>query len=81
VGRAARIGDPEVVFGTGKTSGELVSILRQLSAAHPDRAVLATRRAPEHLAACRESLPGAVIDERGGTVVAGPLPEPPTWSR
>ncbi|MEQ4547051.1 MAG: hypothetical protein ABN484_05150, partial [Nocardioides kribbensis] len=48
--RAARTGDPEVVFGQGKTPAQVVDILRRLHAEHPDRAVLATRLAPEALA-------------------------------
>ena len=41
--RAARTGDPEVVYGAGKTAEQSVDLLGTLHAAHPDRAVLATR--------------------------------------
>ena len=47
VGRAARTGDPEVVFGEGKSADQCAQILRRLHAAHPDRPVLATRVTPE----------------------------------
>ena len=43
VDRAARTGDPEVVFGAGKTPEQVVGILRTLHERHPERAVLATR--------------------------------------
>ena len=41
--RAARTGDPEVVYGAGKTPEQVVALLRTLRDAHADRAVLATR--------------------------------------
>nr|MBA2739060.1 1-(5-phosphoribosyl)-5-amino-4-imidazole-carboxylate carboxylase [Nocardioidaceae bacterium] len=60
--RHRRTGDPEVVLGTGKTAGQVVAALQALGAAHPDRAVLATRLTPEALAAVREQLPAAEVD-------------------
>ena len=47
VDRAARTGDPEVVYGGGKTPTQVVGILRALHEKHPDRAVLATRLSAE----------------------------------
>ena len=41
--RAQRTGDPEVVFGAGKTPAQVVASLRALHRAHPGRAVLGTR--------------------------------------
>ncbi|WP_433172974.1 nickel pincer cofactor biosynthesis protein LarB [Actinoallomurus sp. CA-150999] len=71
VDRAARTGDPEVVFGQGKTPEQIVTALRALHEAHPDRAVLATRLADEAIAACTEQLPAAEIDPVGRTAVLG----------
>jgi pyridinium-3,5-biscarboxylic acid mononucleotide synthase len=71
VARAARTGDPEVVFGAGKTPEQVVGALRALHRAHPDRAVLATRLAPEAMAAVRAELPGARLDELGRLAVLG----------
>jgi NCAIR mutase (PurE)-related protein len=71
VDRAARTGDPEVVFGQGKTPEQIVAALRALHEAHPDRAVLATRLSDEAIAACRERLPAAEIDPLGRTAVLG----------
>ena len=45
--RAARTGDPEVVYGAGKTPQQVASILATLHERHPERAVLATRLSPE----------------------------------
>ncbi|MEV5705692.1 nickel pincer cofactor biosynthesis protein LarB [Actinoallomurus sp. NPDC052274] len=71
VDRAARTGDPEVVFGQGKTPDQIVAALRALHEAHPDRAVLATRLSDEAVAACAERLPDADVDPVGRTAVLG----------
>lgn len=69
--RAARTGDPEVVFGRGKTPEQVVAALAALHAAHPQTAVLATRLDDEALARCRAELPDARIDEVARVVVLG----------
>jgi pyridinium-3,5-biscarboxylic acid mononucleotide synthase len=69
--RAERTGDPEVVFGQGKTPEQIVAALRALHEAHPDRAILATRLSEEARAACAEHLPDAVLDPVGRTAVLG----------
>ena len=75
--RARRTGDPEVVFGEGKTAEQIAEALIVLHRAHPDRAVLATRVSTEHRAALRVALPtDAVVDDLAGTVMLGPPPEP-----
>lgn len=74
--RAARTGDPEVVYGAGKSPQQVVDLLRTLHEAHPDRAVLATRLSPETLALVGSSLPTAVLHETARCATLGPLPEP-----
>jgi len=74
--RAARTGDPEVVYGSGKTPAQVVEILRTLHDAHPDQAVLATRLSPEAIAAVTDAHPDAVVDEVAGAVTLGALPVP-----
>jgi len=78
--RARRTGDPEVVLGTGKTADQVVQILRSLSTAHPERAVLATRLEPEALAAVADRLPAARCDPVARAATLGPTngeqPEP-----
>jgi NCAIR mutase (PurE)-related protein len=74
VDRAARTGDPEVVYGAGKTPDQIVTILRALHEKHPERAVLATRVAPDALDVVSRSLPGAEIDLVARAVTLGPLP-------
>ena len=59
VDRARRTGDPEVVFGQGKTPEQVVEILGALHEAHPDRAVLATRLDDAAIAAVTTAHPTA----------------------
>ena len=76
VDRAARTGDPEVVYGAGKTPDQVVAILRALHEKHPDRAVLATPLAPEAMDVVSRALPDAAVDLVARAVTLGPLPEP-----
>jgi hypothetical protein len=76
LGRVVRTGDPEVVYGAGKTPDQIVLALARLREAHPDRAILATRvdaTAREH---CRRQLSDADIDDIGATVRVGQAPPP-----
>jgi pyridinium-3,5-biscarboxylic acid mononucleotide synthase len=74
--RAGRTGDPEVVYAAGKTPDEVASILATLHAAHPERAVMATRVSAEAAAATLATLPDADHDPVARTLVIGPLPAP-----
>lgn len=76
VDRAARTGDPEVVYGEGKSPQQVAGILRTLHEAHPERAVLATRLSPEAIEATVAEVPHVVVDETARAVTVGPLPEP-----
>jgi pyridinium-3,5-biscarboxylic acid mononucleotide synthase len=74
VDRADRTGDPEVVYGAGKSPEQVVGILSTLHERHPSRAVLATRLSPESMALVRAELPDAALDEVARAVTLGPLP-------
>ncbi len=74
--RAARTGDPEVVYGAGKTPEQVLGILRTLHEQHPDRAVLATRLTGATTELLGHELAGVVLDPVARTAVLGPLPEP-----
>lgn len=81
VERAERTGDPEVVYGAGKTVEQALAIVATLRAAHPDRPALVTRAAPELVAALRAAYadPAAgaaevTVDDEAGCVAVGPLP-------
>jgi NCAIR mutase (PurE)-related protein len=71
--RGVRTGDPEVVYGAGKTPGQVVEIVRSL-VAHGARPALVTRASAETIEAVREEWPDAVAD--AGCVAVGPLPRP-----
>jgi NCAIR mutase (PurE)-related protein len=75
-GRAERTGDPEVVYGAGKSTAQVVEILRTLHTAHPDHAVLATRLSPDTLTTVATELPDAEVHETARAVTLGELPTP-----
>jgi NCAIR mutase (PurE)-related protein len=75
-GQAARTGDPEVVYGAGKTPQQVVDILGVLHEAHPDRAVLATRVDERTRDAVLAAHPAAVVEEVARAVTLGELPAP-----
>jgi pyridinium-3,5-biscarboxylic acid mononucleotide synthase len=72
--RADRTGDPEVVYGAGKTPAQVVEILNTLREAHPERAVLATRLSDPVVEAVRAQVPDVEVDEVARAVTVGPLP-------
>jgi hypothetical protein len=75
--RAARTGDPEVIFGQGKTPEQIVQLLQTLHDAHPNRAVLATRLDQAAQDAVRDTFGEQVrIDEPARCATLGPLPSP-----
>jgi NCAIR mutase (PurE)-related protein len=76
VDRAARTGDPEVVYGGGKSPAQVVGILQTLHGRHPDRAVLATRLSEEAMDVVANELRDATIDRVARAATLGPLPEP-----
>jgi hypothetical protein len=60
--RALRTGDPEVVYGAGKTPDQNVALLRALREQPGHRSALATRLTDEALRAIGEAFPDARID-------------------
>jgi len=75
-GRAGRTGDPEVVYGAGKSAEQTVGLLSALSQAHPDRMVLATRLSAESMSAVAAAFPDAEVDVVAGAAAVGPVPQP-----
>jgi NCAIR mutase (PurE)-related protein len=72
--RALRQGVPEVLFGQGKTSAQLVGIAREL--ARTGQNVLITRLDPEKARDCLAALPQLKHNElaRTGTMELAPIP-------
>lgn len=76
--RARRTGDPEVVYGAGKTPAQAVAIVAALRAADPSRPALVTRARPDLVEGLRARWPEAAVGggSHGNTVTVGMLPEP-----
>jgi pyridinium-3,5-biscarboxylic acid mononucleotide synthase len=74
VDRERRTGDPEVVYGAGKTPEQIVRTLRALRERHPGRAILATRLDDFARAAIRAELPDADVDDVARAATLGDLP-------
>lgn len=74
--RALRTGDPEVVYAAGKTTEQVVSIVKQLRSAHAAHPILVTRASDECRAAVRSACPDEplVEDAVGRCVALGPIP-------
>jgi pyridinium-3,5-biscarboxylic acid mononucleotide synthase len=75
--RAARTGDPEVVYGAGKSPQQIVTLLQALQEAHPHRLALATRLDAVARQAVRDTFgeQAEVDDEaRCAAVGHGPMP-------
>ena len=66
--RELRTGQPEAIFGPGKTLEQVADIARAL-AARATGAVLVTRATPEQAAAAAEAVPGASYDGSARLVV------------
>jgi NCAIR mutase (PurE)-related protein len=75
--RALRTGDPEVVYGAGKTPEQVVAVVRQLRSAHPDRAALVTRVDPATAEAVTAAVGGDAVQEdvQARCLAVGPPPK------
>jgi len=69
--RGLRTGDPEVVYGGGKTTAQVLDVVARLVG---PRAVLVTRTAPETVEALSSAYDDITVE--GSTVAIGTLPEP-----
>jgi pyridinium-3,5-biscarboxylic acid mononucleotide synthase len=68
IGREARTGQPEVIYGPGKTPAQVVSVALALLRGGV-RPILVTRAAEAQLRAVREEMPEAEHHEQAGLVV------------
>lgn len=72
--RGIRTGDPEVVYGAGKTPEETLGIVTALRASSPDRPVLVTRAPTATVEAVTARWPEVTV--AGRTLAVGALPPP-----
>ena len=73
VHRALRTGDPEVVYGAGKTTAQVLDVVEALRSSG-DRAVLVTRASSDTIAALHAAHDDVTVD--ASTVAVGALPRP-----
>src|SRR5438067_6757381 len=74
--RALRTGDPEVVYGAGKSPEPIVALLEALRRSDGQRPALATRLTVDALEQVRTQFPDALVDEEARAVAVGALPTP-----
>ena len=74
--RGLRTGDPEVVYGAGKTVDQVVALLTALHGQTRRRPALATRLTEEMLGAVRAAFPDAAVDDVARCAAVGSLPAP-----
>jgi NCAIR mutase (PurE)-related protein len=74
--RGVRTGDPEVVYGEGKTPEQAVAIVESLAASGSARPVLVTRAEPALMKALAARWPTAKVDEVARCVAVGDPPTP-----
>lgn len=72
--RHLRTGFPEVIFGTGKTTAQIATLLVELG--RDGATVMATRISPTVAAEVSAAVPAARYIEGARIMVAGPTPEP-----
>lgn len=74
--RLARTGDPETVYGAGKTPEQIAGILERLHREHPQRAILATRTPPDAMdQVCSQVSADQILrDDEAHALLVGPLP-------
>jgi hypothetical protein len=72
--RGIRTGDPEVVYGEGKTPAQIVTLLGALSAGSSSRPALATRLTADAIDTIRSAYPAALIDAVGRCAALGTMP-------
>jgi NCAIR mutase (PurE)-related protein len=74
--RALRTGDPEVVFGAGKTPAQTVTLLAELRQQPGNRSAVATRLTTRALAEVSRSFPDARVDASARCAAVGEPPSP-----
>jgi pyridinium-3,5-biscarboxylic acid mononucleotide synthase len=76
VGREARTGQPEIVYGPGKTAAQVASIVEGLLASGV-RPVIVSRATEEQFRAAASVAPDAVLHEQASLIVVDPVAERP----
>jgi NCAIR mutase (PurE)-related protein len=72
--RPARTGDPEVLYGAGKSAEQIVELLHALRETAPSSPSIATRLSSAKAQAVQVAFPDALLDVEARCVAVGPLP-------
>jgi pyridinium-3,5-biscarboxylic acid mononucleotide synthase len=73
--RAVRTGDPEVVYGAGKTPEQVVGLMRALAEQGATRPAMATRLTTEMVERLQAEMPEVEIDNVARCALLGALPQ------
>jgi NCAIR mutase (PurE)-related protein len=74
---AVRAGEPEVIWGTGRSTEQILALVREARREHPDRPAMVLRAPAETLVAlAAEHDAYTTMDAAAMAAAVGPLPEP-----
>ncbi|WP_245817556.1 diguanylate cyclase domain-containing protein [Geodermatophilus saharensis] len=68
--------EPDVVWGVGRSTEQVLALVRETRAAHPDRPALVVRAGADTLVALASEHPGSTVDAAAMSAAVGPVPEP-----
>ncbi|WP_233498578.1 diguanylate cyclase domain-containing protein [Blastococcus sp. TF02A-26] len=71
-----RAPEPEVVWATGRSTEQVLALVREARAAHPDRPAVVVRATAETLLALTGEHEQTTVDAAAMSAAVGPLPEP-----
>ncbi len=68
--------EPDVIWGVGRTTEQVLALVRETRAAHPDRPALVVRAGADTLVALASEHPGSTVDAAAMSAAVGPVPDP-----
>jgi NCAIR mutase (PurE)-related protein len=68
--------EPDVIWGVGRTTEQVLALVRETRAAHPDRPALVVRAPADTLVAVAAAHPGSTVDAAAMSAAVGPVPDP-----
>ncbi len=68
--------EPDVIWGVGRTTEQVLALVRETRAAHPDRPALVVRASADTLVALAAEHPGSTVDAAAMSAAVGRVPDP-----
>ncbi|MGY1609418.1 diguanylate cyclase domain-containing protein [Geodermatophilus sp. SYSU D00700] len=68
--------EPDVIWGVGRSTEQVLALVRETRAAHPDRPALVVRASADTLVALASAHPGSTVDAAAMSAAVGPVPDP-----